>query len=149
MIRLIPLILIAALFVACARETSPRLTVDNVRVFAPLPGRSESVAYLHLRNPGNSAISLTGVSSPDFADAAIHETAIDENGVARMKMLGAASIAAESELSFAPGGLHIMLLEPRRALLPGASVQVELTFDDGTVLLLDAPVQTRPGNPPQ
>lgn len=144
--RPVSLMLFALLLGACSQDGKPALSADSVRVFAPLPGRSESVAYFDVHNGGSSSISLTRVSSPQFANAEIHETTI-EDGMARMKKLGAVSIAAESGLSFSPGGLHIMLLEPRRALLPGANVQVELTFDDGTILLLDAPVQTRMENP--
>lgn len=136
--------LFAAMLAACDGDREPMLSVDNVRVFAPLPGRSESVAYLDLHNPGDSPVSLVGVSSNDFASAEIHQTSI-EDGISRMERLSAASIDANSGLSFSPGAIHIMLLDPRRALLPGSTVQLELRFDNGTVLLLDAPVQTRLG----
>jgi copper(I)-binding protein len=62
-----------------------------------------------------------------------------------MQSLETLEIGGESRLSLAPGGTHIMLLEPRQALLPGANVRLELHFDDGSVLLLDAPVLTRMG----
>lgn len=142
--RIILLALLAALAIACDHQSKPAPVVENVRVFAPLPGRSESVAYLDIQNPGNSPVSLVGVSSTAFARAEIHETSIVD-GIARMQMLGTAQIDAQSQLDFVPGGMHIMLLEPRQALLPGANVQIELQFDDGTVLLLDAPVMTRMG----
>jgi copper(I)-binding protein len=146
--RLVLLVLFAAILGACESDREPMLSVENVRVFAPLPGRSESVAYLDLHNPGDSAVSLVGVSSNDFASAEIHATSV-EGGIARMEMLSAVNIDANSSLVFAPGAMHIMLLEPRRALLPGAKVQIELRFDNGSVLLLDAPVLTRMGTQDQ
>jgi copper(I)-binding protein len=138
------IMLLALLAAACGREEKPALAVENVRVFAPLPGRSTSVAYLDVHNRGGSPLTLTGVSSPAFDRGEIHATSISD-GVASMQSLETLEIGGESRLSLAPGGTHIMLLEPRQALLPGANVRLELHFDDGSVLLLDAPVLTRMG----
>jgi hypothetical protein len=134
--------LLALLAAACGSEEKPAPAVENVRVFAPLPGRSASVAYLDVHNRGDSPLTLAGVSSPAFDRAEIHETSVSD-GVASMQLLETLEIDGESRLSLAPGGTHIMLLDPRQALLPGASVRLELRFDDGSVLLLDAPVLTR------
>ncbi|MEQ9561036.1 MAG: copper chaperone PCu(A)C, partial [Woeseiaceae bacterium] len=126
------ILLLALLALACEREEKPAVAIENVRVFAPLPGRSASVAYLDVHNRGDSPITLASVSSPAFQRAEIHETRLTD-GVASMQLLETLEIAGRSQFNLAPGGAHIMLLDPRQALLPGANVQLELLFGDGSV----------------
>jgi hypothetical protein len=43
-------------------------------------------------------------------------------------------VAPHSQLSFAPEGLHIMLMQPTRAIQPGDYVMLTLRFADGQSL---------------
>jgi copper(I)-binding protein len=136
------MVFICGLPFGCTRNSDEALAISNVRVFAPLPGRSASVAYMDIRNQSRLPINLNAVSSPDFARAELHETTISD-GIARMQPLGSVAIAPGATVSFAPGGKHIMLIDPLKGLLPGASVRLELHYGDGALLLLTAPLQTR------
>ena len=44
--------------------------------------------------------------------------------------------------TMAPGGLHVMLIDLRRALVIGDSVRLRLRFSDSTSVAVTAPVQT-------
>jgi periplasmic copper chaperone A len=142
-----PLVAAALLvFVAsgCTRSGETPLGVSNLRVFAPLPGRSESVAYMDVENRNDDPVSIDAISSPAFGRVEIHETRIVD-GVAHMQRVKILTVAGNSKLSLAPGGMHVMLLDPQRALLPGGHVELRLHFSDGGLLELDAPVRTRAG----
>jgi len=138
--RLLASVVAATVLVACG-ESGPELSASNIQIVAPAPGRSASVAYLSITNVGD-ATRLTAISSPEFATVELHETTI-ENGIARMQRVSALDIGANSTVNLEPGGLHIMLLDPSSALLPGKRVSLRLEFESGEFLIVDAPLATR------
>jgi copper(I)-binding protein len=126
----------------CGADDSPALVASHARVFAPLPGRTATVAYLDLENRSSKSITLYGASSPAFGRAELHETTISD-GVASMRPVASIVVDPGSRLQFAPGGKHIMLIDPLKAVLPGASVPLQLHYDDAGLLAIEAEVQTR------
>lgn len=81
-----------------------------------------------LQNTSSSPAILTGASSPACEMLMLHRS---ETGGGRDKMVHVASVAVPPHgvLSFAPGGYHLMCMQPR--MTPGGSVHVTLTFQDG------------------
>lgn len=77
---------------------------------------------------------VVGVSSPAFADVSLHETRIVD-GVSRMRALPELRIAPGNAATLKPGGMHLMLMQPRAALKPGSKVVVEFALKDGKKLL--------------
>ena len=55
--------------------------------------------------------------------------------------LDALPIPPQAVVKLAPGGYHIMLRHPRRALAAGMSVKLELRFASGSRLTVAAPVR--------
>ncbi len=104
------------------------------------PGAPVLAAYFTLENQGSKADRLVAVLSPDFAKTEIHATEI-RAGVARMIALDALSVPPHAIVRLAPGGQHLMLHHPRRALAAGASIKLELRFDSGARLTVVAPVR--------
>lgn len=84
--------------------------------------------YGTLRNRGDRTLTITGVSSPDFAMAQIHETR-DENGVERMHRIDPLALPAGGEIRLAPRGKHIMLMRPAHDLGNADAVVVEFHVD--------------------
>lgn len=123
-------------------ESAPLLSISQLQVIAPAPGRTASVAYLTISNHGRDAIELLAVSSPDFAVATMHQTQLLD-GVARMLALASVTINAESSVAFAPGGKHIMLFDPTKGLTPGTQVSLQFEFSTGEILMLTAALKTR------
>jgi copper(I)-binding protein len=143
MIRPVTLLLVSALVLyGCSRDESAALGVSHVRVFAPLPGRAATVAYLDIENFSERPITLSSITSPTFARAELHETTIVD-GVASMRPLTSVVIEPRSQMKFAPGGMHIMLIDPQKGLLPGANILLELHYDQTGLLLVEAKIQTR------
>ena len=104
------------------------------------PGAPVLAAYFTLENPGSKADKLVAVRAVDFEKIEIHATEI-RAGVARMIALDALPIPPHALVKLAPGGYHIMLHHPRRALAAGMSVKLELRFESGTRLTVVAPVR--------
>ena len=103
------------------------------------PGAKVLAGYARLRNPCAKAVQVTGVGSPDFAMAMMHETVV-ANGMSTMRHAPTLGVPAGGSLVFAPGGRHIMLMNPRRALKPGDKVRITLSLSDGTKLSADFPI---------
>ena len=87
MIRHVVLLLTGVLALqGCGGNEDAALRVSHAWVFAPLPGRAATVAYLDIENVSARPVTLETVSSPAFARAELHETTIVD-GVASMQSL--------------------------------------------------------------
>ena len=122
-------ILLALLATACTEAKAP-LTASNIVVTQPVPGMAMSAGYFDLSNNSRQSISITHVTSPEFASVEMHETVI-KNLVARMIALGTLTLQAGETVSFEPGGKHLMLMRPADEIS-----SVTLQFFDGESVLL-------------
>jgi len=129
------------LAVGCG-ESGPALSVSDVQVIAPAPGRKAVVAYLTLYNHGGNPVELTRISSQQFGRVELHETVL-ENGIASMRALASLKLDARTSIELAPGGKHLMLFEPARALLPGSLVSLRLQFASEASLIVKTSLKTR------
>lgn len=94
-----------------------------------LPGHLPAAGYFVLRNTGSRELSLTGASSPVCGMLMLHKSNSD-NGMANMMDMDSVAIPAGGSVTFAPGGLHLMCMDPKR-LKPGSVVPVTLQFSTG------------------
>jgi len=99
-----------------------------------LPGTVPSAGYFVVKNAGAQPVSLTGVHAEAFGMAMLHQTRKDDSGMTGMAMVDAVQVPAGGELSFSPGGYHVMLEKPVRPLQVGATVPLTLSFDGGRAL---------------
>ena len=60
----------------------------------------------------------------------LHQT-LEENGVERMRALGPVTLAPGASVVFAPGGRHLMLMQPGRELKVGDTVKIHLDTKSG------------------
>ena len=132
------LMTICLLLQACG-NTAPPLVASDVVVTEPLPGRGMSAAYLSLTNSTDADITITRVVSPEFARVEIHESSL-EQGVSRMRQLPELVVPADSTITLAQGGKHLMLMRPK-----GEPAVVNISFySDATLLLgISAPLTAR------
>lgn len=128
--------------IGCAPGDAPPLVATDIVAYAPLPGARSAVAYLELHNESDSAVTITRVSSPDFASAEWHETAI-ENGVSRMVRLDSPVIDAGSSLQLQQGGKHLMLMDPHRPMTAGSTLTLRIAYEDDRLLELTTTLKDR------
>jgi copper(I)-binding protein len=84
--------------------------------------------YGMLRNDSGRAVTISGVSSPDFAMAQIHETR-EEGGQARMHRIDPLTVQAGGSVVLAPRGKHFMLMRPTHGLEQARAVAIEFKVE--------------------
>ncbi len=119
----------ALLMLACSEAQAP-LTASDVVVTRSVPGMPMSAGYFKLTNNSGQAISISHVTSPQFASVQMHETIIKDE-VARMVPLETLILQPGETVSFEPGGKHLMLMRPADDI-----DSVTLKFFAGESLLL-------------
>lgn len=135
MLRL--LLLLAILLPAGARA---QLDADEAWIRHLPPAVPVRAGYVVITNPSSRPITIVAAASPAFARVEFHRS-VERDGKMQMQRVESVTIDPGARLAFEPGGLHLMLIEPRSKLGPGDLVEVELRLDDGRVLRIEMPVQ--------
>jgi len=136
------ILLVASLLLGAA---SPLLAGEGVQVEdawvreAP-PTAQVLAAFMKVHNGSDAAVAVVGASSPAFGRIELHRTVM-EDGVARMIAEERVEIPAGAEVSFEPGGLHLMLFDPAHALTQGDEVPLTIELEDGAHVETRAPVR--------
>ena len=130
---------LSAGFVQAEPVRQGNLEVDAAWARASIGTSRPGAAYFTVRNLGDEADRLTGLSSPVSAMPMLHETTLSE-GISRMAHVEAAEIPAGGELTLEPGGMHVMLMELTTPLKEGATFPLTLTFEAGGEITVEVPV---------
>lgn len=110
------------------------LEVTDARINEAPPGAQVQVGYATLHNRSAGELRLTGANSPDFGRVEFHAMTQGPEGM-RMTRVAEPIIPSKGSLTFAPGGLHIMLFQPQRELRAGQQARLELHCGHDTVAL--------------
>jgi len=97
----------------------------------PTAQGNTAAAYFSLHNHTQSDDELIGASSTISDAVEIHESKM-ENDVMTMNMVMSVPLAAGEELSFEPGGLHVMLVGIKQELKKGDHFELTLHFKNHT-----------------
>lgn len=123
---------------ACGQEPQLRVSDGWVRL-SPLPDRP-SAAYFTVHG-GPTPAELISVRSSVAIRTEMHDMAMDGN-VMKMRLIeGNVAVPAKGQVSFAPGGRHIMLFNVNPGIKPGSAVPFIFTFADGTRIQYNARAQ--------
>jgi copper(I)-binding protein len=96
------------------------------------PGVAMMAGYMALRNNTSRTQVLVAASSSDFETVMIHRTIV-KDGMAGMEHAPQIELTPNARLIFAPGGYHLMLMNPKRILRAGDRVDITLEFRGGLV----------------
>ena len=128
-----------SLFVAALLASGAAYAADTTTVKASgawirvLPGGLPAGGYVTLENTTDKGVAVTGARSVDYGDAMIHRSST-ETGMGRMEMVDKVPVPAKGSVAFAPGGYHVMLMQPKHAVNPGDKVVVTFELSDGSTL---------------
>lgn len=122
---------------AWVRPTAPALA-DGATPPAPLPG-TVAGAYLTIANTSSEDYQLVGISADLSQMAMLHESSVDDKGIARMRMVMTLDIPAGETVTFKPGGYHVMLTGISRDVYPGDTVGLTLALQDSSGASFDLP----------
>lgn len=121
------------------RADSNRLSVTDAWVRLAPPALKTHGGYLTIRNEGAEPDELISASSDHYGEVQMHVSRM-EGGIATMEQLASVEIPAGGKVAFQPGGLHLMLVGPRKPLELDAMVPVRLRFRSGATLDVQAKV---------
>jgi copper(I)-binding protein len=131
---------VAFLLSACSAEKGMEINEAWMR---PTAQGANGAAYFVIHNRSSEADKITSVSS-DVAEAAeIHESRMNGD-VMEMNQLQSVSLAANEEVTFAPGGLHIMLVNVNEELQAGDMIGITLHFKNSEDIVIRVPVRDDP-----
>lgn len=130
-----------AVAVAPANALAAKVTVTGAWVRA-LPGNA--AGYFIMRNDGTASVTLTGVKTAACGMAMLHKTS-SGGGMASMSDVTSVPLAPHETVAFAPGGYHVMCMNPTAAVKPGQSVTMTFEFSDKTELPVAFAVKSAAG----
>jgi len=104
------------------------LTLSNPYIRAMPLSAKVSSGYVAIHNQGAEADQLLEATSDAAARIEIHEMTV-ENEVMRMRPLSEGlALPAGETVSLTPGGYHLMIFEPKVALVSGETFPLKLHF---------------------
>jgi len=136
-VALLVLVLAAPALPAC-----DSLRADQGWIRMPPPNAKFAAAYFTLVNAGAKDVVVTGVASPAFGHAMLHETRYVD-GRAEMRHLDRIALAPGESFEAAPGGAHVMLGEVHAPLDLDSFLEITLSCSEGAPLSLWLPVSRR------
>ena len=74
----------------------------------------------------------------------LHQS-VESGGVSKMMDVKNVPVPAGGSIAFAPGGYHLMCMNPGAAMAPGSHVPVSLVFADGSKVQADFAVKNAVG----
>lgn len=129
---------VSLLLLSCGQEPDQQSStgtpvIEGAWIRVAPPGAHMLAGYMDIVNPQSAAIDIVAASCSGFGSTEIHRTEM-ENDVARMRRQDLVRVPAGETVSFAPGGLHLMLHGPAADLEAGAMVSCTLDLADGRQL---------------
>jgi copper(I)-binding protein len=127
------LLLVLAFATAAVAASAP--TIERAWIREAPPGAAVLGGYMSIEG-GSRDVAIVAARSDDFARVEIHEMEMVE-GVMKMRAIESLEVSAGARVTLAPGGEHLMLFEPRRALVAGDTVRVVFELSRGDPLEVD------------
>jgi copper(I)-binding protein len=134
----VALLLVAGALQASAKECAPVMKEGWVRL--PPAAMPMMAGFGRIANPCRMPVVIVSASSPAFGEVSIHETR-NVDGVNRMREVEQLRIAPDDAATLKPGGLHLMLMQPRAPLKEGSKVVVSFKLQDGRQILSELVVK--------
>lgn len=123
------------------------LNINNAWARATPTGARVAAAYFTINSPTDDV--LLSVESPIAGRTELHQTSLDVNGAMQMRELAAGiDLAANTPVTLAPGGTHVMLMALNNPLEEGYEIPLTLNFKHAgqrTIRVNIKPVSYVPG----
>jgi copper(I)-binding protein len=128
------------LFTSTAMAADPHLMIMDPWVREAPPNAKMLAGYFTIMNHSGDSTEIVGASSDKFEKVEIHKT-VQEGGVAKMIAQPSVEVGKHATVKFQPGGLHLMLMNPKGPLKAGDKVEISLKLKKGSDLKMTAVVK--------
>jgi periplasmic copper chaperone A len=132
----------AAFYAAAQLSAAERVSAENAWVPWAPPTVEVHAAYMTIVNRSNQDQSVVGAESPDYQRVELHSSSV-KNGVSEMRDVDQVAIAANQRVALEPGGLHLMLIGPKRPHAVDERVRIVLRLQSGELVEVSAVVRRR------
>jgi periplasmic copper chaperone A len=132
----------AALSAAVRLSALERVSAGNAWVPWAPPTVEVHAAYMTIVNRSNQDQFLVSAESPDYQRVELHSSSV-KHGVNEMRDLDRVAVPANSRVTFEPGGLHLMLIGPKRPHAVDDRVRIVLRLQNGELVEVSAVVRRR------
>ena len=140
--------------IGCSDDSAPSkpgandITVHDAWVRLPPPGAPVAAGYMTVRNAGDIEDRLMSASTHYSASVEIHDMDMS-GGMMQMRPLpGGLELPANSDVTLAPSGLHLMLITPGKDLASVTEVPITLIFEHAGAKTIAYQVRTMTGEAP-
>ncbi|WP_170005214.1 copper chaperone PCu(A)C [Pseudopontixanthobacter vadosimaris] len=114
--------------------------ISNARiVLGPVAGNPAAV-YFDVTYGGDRALTIRAADVEGAGSSAMHQYGEWDGQTQMMEALPVA-LASGSNVSFEPGGLHVMAMDPPAAWQPGGTAEVTLTVSGGDKVSFPAEIR--------
>jgi periplasmic copper chaperone A len=135
-------LVVGALVTVLVASAGESVKAENAWVPWAPPGLKVHVAYMTIVNRGATDQVIVSAESTDYERIELHRSVI-KNGVSTMQSIDEVRVPANGRVEFAPTGLHLMLIGPRRPQAVDGHVQIVLRLSGGGEVDVSAVVRRR------
>jgi periplasmic copper chaperone A len=125
-----------------AAPAAERLMAENAWVPWAPPAIKVHAAYLTIVNRSGDDQVIVGADSPDYERVELHSSSI-KDGLSEMRSLDRISVPANMRVVLEPGGMHFMLINPRRTYAVDDRIRLVLRLLGGGQIEAAAVVRRR------
>lgn len=136
-------VLFLGLLSGCAAPGQEDVEVHEAWARPAAQGGNGAV-YFAIRS--SQADEMTGVSSDSAEAVEMHESTMSGD-VMQMHQLETVQLDAGEQVTFEPGGLHIMLIGLKQDLRAGEEIEITLHFKQHQDISVTVPIQDTPPSP--
>jgi periplasmic copper chaperone A len=141
MLRFSSPLLAAALLASLSMATQgAEMAIGDPYARAVPPGQPNSAVFMSLENRSDQDQALVAAES-DVSEIVELHTHVEEEGMMRMRQIEKIDVPAGETVTLQPGGLHVMLIGLQQALEPGQTIDLNLVFEDGSRIPVQATVR--------
>lgn len=121
-----------------ADSSAPRITIEDARARATV--NDTSGVFFIVKNAGG-ADKLVGawVDAELAGEVQLHETRV-HGTTSQMHQVESIEVPANGQAELKPGSYHVMLLDVKKPLSEGETIQVRLSFEKAGEMTIDVPV---------
>jgi len=127
-------------FFANTAWTDESVLIENAWVRAMPPSQSSTAGYMSVRNRGQSGVKIMGADSGLAGRVEIHSSR-EVDGMVRMEQLESVAIDPGQVVQFAPGGMHLMIMDLEKMPAAGETLSLCLKFESGESACTEAEVR--------
>lgn len=122
-------LIIGLSFSMLGHGASTGLVLDKAWIRATPPNARVAGAFLTIENNGNSADRLLSVRTDAAMRVEMHEMKMQGEMMQMRELKDALVLPAKQAVTLQPGGIHLMLIEPKQPIAEGQLVSLILRFE--------------------